>query len=90
MKYYDENFEFHSKDGFNIAAMFTAYDDDPEPILDPTYGELLIRYTRWGENADGTFYDETDDLPTHYCSPEDLGLNPDGNQKAFNILRIVF
>ena len=48
MKYFDESYEFQSKDGFSIAAMFTAYDDNPDPILDPTYGELLIRYTRWG------------------------------------------
>ena len=63
MRYYDENFEFHTKNGLRIAAMFTAYDDNPDPILDPTYGELLIRYTRWGENPDGTFYDEFDNLP---------------------------
>ena len=79
MKYFDEFYEFDSKDGFNIAAMFTAYDDNPDPILDPTYGEFLIRYTRWGENPDGTFYDEFDSLPSHTCTSEDLGLNEDGN-----------
>ena len=42
--------------------MFTAYDDNPDPILDPSYGEFLIRYTRWGENPDGTFYDDFVDL----------------------------
>ena len=69
------------KDGFSIAAMFTAYDDNPEPILDdPTYGELLIRYTRWGENPDGTFYDEYVNLDTHYCTPEELGLK-EGDDK---------
>ena len=61
--------------------MFTAYDSNPAPILDPTYGELLIRYTRWGENPDGTFYDEFVDLPTHPCSKEELSLNKDGNRE---------
>ena len=72
---------FKTKNGFSIATMFTAYDDNPNPILDPTYGELLIRYTRWGENPDGTYYDEFVDLPTHPCSNEDLGLNEDGNRE---------
>ena len=72
-KYFDDTFQFQTKDGFSIATMFTAYDDNQEPILnDPTYGELLIRYTRWGENPDGTFYDEFIDLDTHYCTPEEL------------------
>ena len=68
--------------------MFTAFDDNPEPILDPTYGELLIRYTRWGENPDGTYYDEFIPLNTHPCSNEDLGLNEDGNRensKFYNV-----
>ena len=68
-QYLNDSFEFKTKNGFTIATMFTAYDDNPNPILDPTYGELLIRYTRWGENPDGTFYDEFIDLPTHYCTP---------------------
>ena len=63
MRYFDESFEFHTKDGLRIAAMFTAYDSNPDPILDPTYGELLIRFTRWGENPDGSFYDETENPP---------------------------
>ena len=82
MKYFDEFYEFNSKDGFNIAAMFTAYDDNPDPILDPTYGEFLIRYTRWGENPDGTFYDEFVDLKLHPCSPDDLGLNEGSHENS--------
>ena len=53
--------------------MLTDYDDNPDPILDPSYGELIIRYERWGENPDGTFYDEVEDLDTHYCTDEELG-----------------
>ena len=45
--------------------MFTAYDDEPNPILDPTYGELIFKYSRWGENPDGTFYWDIIELPTH-------------------------
>ena len=48
--------------------MITDYDDNPEPILDPTYGELIIRYESWGSNPDGTFYDTYTDLDTHYCT----------------------
>ena len=54
--------------------MITAYDDNPEPILDPTFGELIIRYESWGNNPDGTFYYDEIDLDTHYCTEEELGL----------------
>jgi hypothetical protein len=47
--FYTPDFKFsHDKDGFNIAAGFTAYDGSPEPILDPSYGELVFNHYRWG------------------------------------------
>ena len=38
--YYDYDYEFSYKNGFNIAAAFTSYDNEEERILDPSYGEL--------------------------------------------------
>ncbi len=43
----DDKFSYEDN-GFNIAAGFTAYDGDPNPILDPTYGELVFNHYRWG------------------------------------------
>ena len=54
--------------------MLTAYDNNPDPILTPEYGELVIQYNRWGQDEDGEFYDDEVILPTHYCTDEELGL----------------
>ena len=54
--------------------MFTAYDNDPNPILTPEYGELVFKYTMWGQDENGEFYDRFEDLGTHYCTDEELGL----------------
>jgi len=40
--------EFTYENGFNIAVGFTAYDSNPEPILDPTIGEVVFNHYRWG------------------------------------------
>ena len=34
--------------GLNIAAAFLRFDSDPEPTLDPTYGELAFMHYYWG------------------------------------------
>ena len=31
---------FSYENGLNLAVAFTAYDSNPEPILDPTYGTI--------------------------------------------------
>ena len=36
--HYNEDFIFDSSNGLNIAVAFTAYDDEKEWILDPSYG----------------------------------------------------
>lgn len=74
MQYLDDSFEFTTKNGFGIAAMFTAYDNEEEPILTPEYGELTFEYTSWGQEEDGTFYERFENLATHYCTEEELGL----------------
>ncbi len=43
----------YETNGFNFAAGFTAYDSNPEPTLDPTYGSLLFYHYRWGMPEDG-------------------------------------
>ena len=63
--------------------MFTAYDGDPEPILTPDYGEVVIKYEKWGQYPNGTYYDMFEDLETHYCTDAELGIeNGDGSDKA--------
>ena len=40
--------------GFNVAAAFTAYDNESENILDPSYGELVFNHYWWGSEG-GSF-----------------------------------
>ena len=44
---------FGYEDGFSIAIALTAYDNNPMPILDPTYGEIVFTHTVWGQTDDG-------------------------------------
>ena len=79
--YFTSDDVFTYKNGFNIAFGFTAYDNEQEWILDPTYGEL-IAYTRgWGTKADGTFFRFFNELETHVCTSTELGLNDDGQYR---------
>ena len=73
--FYSPDFTFsHQNRGFNIAAGFTAYDANPEPILDPTYGELVFNHFRWGQPEDGP-PDGRHRVPQHSCTREELGLD---------------
>lgn len=58
----------------------TAYDDETEPIDDPTYGVLKAYYKSWGIHSDvGIDWEE---LPSDYCTEDQFGLNKDG--ETFN------
>ena len=74
--YHTPDFTFsHKNNKLNIAAGFTAYDSDPEPILDPTYGELVFNQYRWGQPEDDL--DGRHRIPKHDCTREELGLDED-------------
>ena len=46
--HFSSDYIFDKDRGFNIAAAFTAYDSNPEPIDDPRYGELVFNHYYWG------------------------------------------
>ena len=83
---YDEKFEFnYEKHGFNFAVAFTAYDNEQEWILDPTYGELVFNTYYWGEQSDGVYRAGRDPMKTmHRCTREELGLTDDKDASQFN------
>ncbi len=70
------------KNGFNFAAAFTAYDSNPEPILDPTYGSLRFYHYRWGQQNDGLPNGRLR-IPSHTCTREELGLDEDRTNAMF-------
>ena len=47
-----DKFELDKKPGLNIAFGITHYDDNPEPIDDLDYGEVVAELKQWdGENG---------------------------------------
>ena len=50
--YFDESFIFNHEDRFNVAVAFTAYDNELEWILDPSYGSLTFYDYSWGPGSD--------------------------------------
>lgn len=77
----DEKFTFDN--GLNIAIGFTAYDDDREVVLDPTYGELVWNSYTWGDRDDGKRIIERTPLEMHSCTDEELGLTEDKTNSKF-------
>ena len=47
---------FDASKGLNVAIAFTAYDNVEEYILDPSYGEIVFREYKWGEDDDGNYF----------------------------------
>ena len=48
-----ESDEFDSSKGFNIAAAYSAYDGETDPIDDLTVGEVVFNHYKWGRSPDG-------------------------------------
>lgn len=68
---------FDASKGLNVAIAFTAFDNEQENILDPSYGELVFREYKWGATDDGEYFISYDKIETHTCTRDELGLeNP--------------
>lgn len=76
---YDDHFT--GDDGFFLAAALTMYDNDPEPISDPRYGEMVIEYYGWG--YEGELESKKTPIETHSCSDEELGIAEGGEYPIF-------
>ena len=66
--------DYVQTDGLMFAFGVTAYDDNPEPIEDPTIGVLKPYYKSWGldETIGGIDFEL---LPTRNCSEAELHIN---------------
>ena len=62
---FDPDYLFNFEKGFNIAAALTAYDSNPEPILDETIGELVFNHYFWGPQPDGGYDSGRVAFPSH-------------------------
>ena len=81
--FYDTDTVMSSDDDFNIAFAITAYDNNREPIDDPRYGRIVAKIVSWGF-SETQAVDLGGVLPTHTCTPEEIGLGErDPNQAKF-------
>lgn len=66
---------FSYENNFNMAVAFTAYDSEKENILDPTIGQVVFKAYEWGPDPEtGDFYSRREEIPSHMCTREELGL----------------
>ena len=80
---FDADYVFDFKNGFALAVAFTAYDSNPNPILDPTYGEIVYNYYYWGPTEDGGYETGRSRISTHPCTDEELGLEGETPGRVF-------
>ena len=73
---FEDDYTFTADSGLNIAVGFTAYDDETEPTLDPSIGEVQFRRVAWSK----TDFSNTI-IPSHPCSDEELGLSEEPSHK---------
>ena len=72
--HFSEDSVFSKEQGLNIAVAFTDWDNEREPILNPTIGEILFEAVEWGYDDNGDFFTTKTILDSHYCSAEELGF----------------
>ena len=65
----------------NFAIAFTAYDNENENILDPSYGRLIFNHYSWGPDENGNYKSVREEIPSHPCSREELGLEGQGSSR---------
>ena len=77
--YLDSDFDFGAKQGFNIAIKWQSLADEKE-TLDPSIGKLSFKYSEWGYQEDGKYFEEEGEIENHICTHEELGLTGNQNQ----------
>ena len=81
--HFDDDYVFDYDKGLNFAFAFTAYDDNPEPILNERIGRMQFNHFTWGAGDDGVFRVERSPIESHACTKEELGLEGDPTKATF-------
>ena len=69
-----DTFEQNVENGLKIAVAFAKFDNNPEPILEKELGRVVLKKYYWGKHANGTSFSGHDEVPSHFCNQEELGL----------------
>lgn len=83
MRKFTDNDSFSYDKGLNIVVALTFDDNNPEPIDDPTIGQVVFNHYNWGRHSDGTRFSDRFPINSYTCSREELGLDGDNNKARF-------
>ena len=53
--FFDETEVFDFSQGLNLAIAFSAFDNEIEPILDKSIGEIIFLAYSWGNDESGNY-----------------------------------
>ena len=68
-RFYSSDDVINYQNGFNIAVAFSAFDSNPEPLLDQSYGELVFKHYFWGHREDGSYGSDRELInSSHNCT----------------------
>jgi len=81
--FWTDDDQFLYENGFNVGVAFTAYDSNPNWILEPKYGEIFFNGFAWGPRPDGTYFTERKRLNDHICTLEELSFEGDPKNHRF-------
>ena len=56
---------------------------DANEKLDPSIGKISFKYSQWGYGEDGTYIEVEEEIESHTCSHQELGLTGDKKQARF-------
>ena len=66
---------FDSKMGLKIAVALTSWTTNAEMELDKEYGRIVFNRNDWTTFENGTIFSNKDEIPSHVCTKEELGLD---------------
>ena len=62
LNFFDSSYVFDYDAGLNFAVAFTAYDNETENILYPSYGNISFTRYAWGTNDEGNYYSKIEEI----------------------------
>lgn len=82
--FFDDGEELsYEAEGINLAVGFSPYDSSTEPLLEKKYGEFKFMRSSWGKDENDKVYWRNEEIPSHICTREELGLDPSENGSNF-------
>ena len=80
--FYSHDFALTSDEELHFAFAFSDYTNNPDPIDNADYGEIISRINSWGF-GDTVSVTQGAELPLKRCSPAELGLEGSDKSKFF-------